>query len=549
MINHLVLPFLKPRFNRLARYEQDAEHLQCLTLQALLRRAADTLFGREYNFKDLSQQTSSLTDLESLHRLYKERVPAMSYNRLKHYFDAMRSGESDVLWPGLVERFSKSSGTTADKSKFIPVSREALHHCHYKGGLDMFALYLRNYPNSRILHGKNLAMGGSLHPSSNPQILEGDVSAIIMKHLPFWAQMRRAPKLDIALMDEWESKLERMSKAVLHAHITQMAGVPSWTMVLLKRLLEMSGKTTITEVWPDLEVFFHGGVSFAPYREPFINLIGKDDFHFVETYNASEGFFGIQDRALKATDKQDMLLMLDYGIFYEFVPVEDVDEDGLSLRAGARCLNIGQVETGRHYAILISTNAGLWRYMIGDTVIFTSLHPARIQVSGRTKHFINAFGEEVIVDNAEEAIQYACHETGAEISDYTAGPVFLDHHKSACHEYLVEFKKMPRDLAVFAQCLDKRMQAVNSDYEAKRHNNILLKEPLVHPLPEGTFYAWLKENNKLGGQHKVPRLANHRDYLDAILGMTNRTNHDGTNAGYGSTGHDGANETKNPSLS
>lgn len=523
MINRFVSPFLKPRLNAIARYYLDAEALQANTLISLLRKAAHTQVGRDFGFEAVLSAIRNTSgglrhpDLETLHTLYRQHVPVLPYNDLKPYIERMRQGEPDVLWPGLIRRFSKSSGTTSDKSKFIPVSKEALHGCHYKGGIDMFALYLRNYPDSKLLSGKNLAMGGSLHPSLHPKIVEGDVSALIMKDLPFWAQLKRAPNLKIALMDEWESKMAAMAEAVLPAHITQIAGVPSWTMVLLKRILEMSGKACMAEVWPDLEVFFHGGVSFTPYREQFIDLLGFPDFHFVETYNASEGFFGIQDRPLKATEEQDMLLMLDYGIFYEFVPVEDVAEDGLSLKADARCLHIGQVETGKHYALLISTNAGLWRYMIGDTVVFTSLHPARIQVSGRTKHFINAFGEEVIVDNADHALLYACRETGAEISDYTAGPVFLDDRASACHQWLIEFKRAPQDLTRFADCLDRRLQAINSDYEAKRHKNILLKQPLVTAVPEGTFHAWLKHNGKLGGQHKVPRLANHRDYLDAIL--------------------------------
>lgn len=525
MLNRLVSPFLKPRLNAIARYGQDAEALQAKTLASLLLHAADTRFGRDFGFEAITRQIHQMpggsrqADLETWHSLYKRHVPILPYNDLKPYTDRMRRGEPDILWPGLVRNFSKSSGTTSDKSKFIPVSRQALHGCHYKGGIDMFALYLRNYPNSKILSGKNLAMGGSLQASAHPRITEGDVSAIIMKHLPFWAQARRAPSLSIALMDEWEAKMAAMTEAVTPAHITQIAGVPSWTMVLLQRILERTGKACIAEVWPDLEVFFHGGVSFTPYREQFIQLLGHPDFHFVETYNASEGFFAIQDRPLKATEEQDMLLMLDYGIFYEFVPVEDVAEDGLSLKPDARCLHIGQVETGKHYALLISTNAGLWRYMIGDTVAFTSLHPARIQVSGRTKHFINAFGEEVIVDNADHALQYACKETGAEIAEYTAGPVFLDDRASACHQWLIEFKRAPQDMAVFADCLDRRLQAINSDYEAKRHRDILLKRPLVTAVPEGTFYAWLKRNDKLGGQHKVPRLANHRDYLDAVLAM------------------------------
>ena len=523
MINRFVSPFLKPRLNAIARYDRDAEALQARTLATLLRKAAHTQFGRDFGFDAIERHIRDLAggarqaDLENWHARYRQQVPVLPYNDLKPYIDRMRQGEPDVLWPGLIRRFSKSSGTTSDKSKFIPVSKEALHGCHYKGGIDMFALYLRNYPDSKILSGKNLAMGGSLHPSSRPKITEGDVSAIIMKNLPFWARIKRAPSLKIALMDEWESKMAAMAEAVMPAHITQIAGVPSWTMVLLQRILELSGKSCIAEVWPDLEVFFHGGVSFTPYREQFIDLLGFPNFHFVETYNASEGFFSIQDRPLKATEEQDMLLMLDYGIFYEFVPVEDVAEDGLSLKADARCLHIGQVETGRQYALLITTNAGLWRYMIGDTVVFTSLHPARIQVSGRTKHFINAFGEEVIVDNADHALQHACKETGAEISEYTAGPVFLDDRASACHQWLVEFKRAPQDLSLFTRCLDRQLQAINSDYEAKRHRDILLKQPLVTAVPEGTFHAWLKHNGKLGGQHKVPRLANHRDYLDAIL--------------------------------
>lgn len=516
LVNNLLLGLLSSRLGEIDRYATRAEEIQKNCLANLVSTAQNTVFGQKYAFEDI--KVASNQDLSSLHNIYKNRVPIHSYNNLKPYIDMARMGEKNVLWPGLVTTFAVSSGTTNDKSKYIPVSREAINDCHYKGGKDLYALYLRNYPDSQFPSSKTFAMGGSRHHITGipDEIYYGDVSAIIMNNLPIWAQTRRTPNLEIALMSEWEEKLEKMADAVATANVSNISGVPSWMLVFLRRLLEKTGKSKIAEVWPNLEVFFHGGVSFSPYREQFIDIIGKEDIRFVETYNASEGFFAMQDRKLSKRDEQDMLLMLDYGVFYEFVPIEDVSDDGSDIKEGARVLHIGQVELGKNYAIILSTNAGLWRYMIGDTICFTSLSPKRIKVSGRTKNFINTFGEELIVDNADRAIIFACQQTQAEVSDYTAGPIFIDKNTSA-HQWLIEFKKEPTSLEAFSRALDSKLQELNSDYEAKRYKDLVLKTPRIEAMPSGTFHAFLEKEGKLGGQHKVPRLFNGRKFLDKIL--------------------------------
>lgn len=509
----MLLWFLKTRLKELELYSTKYDPIQFQALDSILQAAKNTEFGKTYGFESIS---SSSSDLFALHKKLKENIPIHSYDDIKPYIERMRQGEENILWPGKTKWFSKSSGTTSDKSKYIPVSSEALENCHYKGGKDMFALYINNHPESNLFQGKNLAMGGCLRGGEN-DMFYGDVSAIIMQNLPIWAQLKRVPNIDIALMSEWESKIEKMSNAIIDEDVTSIAGVPSWVMVLLKKMLEKSGKTSILEVWPNIEVFFHGGVSFSPYKSQFIDLIGKADFNFVETYNASEGFFSMQDRSIDPNEEQDMLLMLDYGIFYEFVPIDNISPDGSSVIDGSKTLNVSEVEIGKNYAIIISTNAGLWRYMIGDTVVFTSTSPYRIRVSGRTKNFINAFGEEIIIDNADKALVYACKQSGAEINEYTAGPVFLDKDEHACHQWLIEFKHEPSDLNTFIDSLDQMLKEVNSDYEAKRYKDIMLKKPSLIVLPSGTFYNWMKANEKLGGQNKVPRLFNHRTYIDSIL--------------------------------
>ena len=421
----------------------------------------------------------------------------------------MMHGEQNVLWVSPISWFSKSSGTTNARSKFIPVSKESLENCHMMGGKDMITLLINNKPETRIFEGKGLSIGGSL--SNNPlnsSLLLGDVSAVVMKNLPIWAQIIRTPSLDVALMDDWDQKIEKMAIETSKENVTSILGVPTWTLVLIEKILEITGKKSILEVWPNFEFLVHGAVAFGPYREMFQNLVfPSSEVRFLEIYNASEGFFAIQDD-LSLPD--EMLLMLDYGIFYEFIPIgahgEQVD----------RVVSLDQVVLGVNYAVLITTNSGLWRYKIGDTVKFTSILPYRIKISGRTKHFINAFGEELIIENAEKAISVACIQTNSEITDYTAAPAYMEGGKKGCHEWVVEFSKAPKDLRIFVEILDRTLREINSDYDAKRSYDLVLEPPKVLVAPKGTFYAWMRARGKLGGQHKVPRLSNNREFLDGV---------------------------------
>ena len=431
-----------------------------------------------------------------------------TYDDVKPYIERMRHGESDVLWPGKVRWYAKSSGTTNDKSKFIPVSPDGLKDTHYAGGRDCVASYLKNNPESRFFSGKGLILGGSHAPNYNVKgSLVGDLSAILIENISPLVNLIRVPSKEIALLSDFEEKRDRIARSTLHAHVTNLSGVPSWMLSVLHRVLELSGKESLEQVWPDLEVFFHGGVAFAPYREQYLRLIRSDRMHYVETYNASEGFFGIQ------TDPDDasMTLMVDYGVFYEFIPM---DEFG---RPDATVVPLEGVETGRNYAMLISTSCGLWRYVLGDTVRFTRKHPYRFVITGRTKHFINAFGEELIVDNAEQGLKAACEATGAQVSEYTAAPVFMDARAKCRHQWLVEFAVMPDSTEHFARVLDEALQRVNSDYEAKRHKDITLQPLELVVARNGLFHDWLKLKGKLGGQHKVPRLSNTREYMDELL--------------------------------
>jgi hypothetical protein len=414
------------------------------------------------------------------------------------------------LWPSEIKWFAKSSGTTNARSKFIPVSTEALEECHFKGGKDLMAIYVNNNPETKVFTGKGLGIGGSYQVSSgNNEFYYGDISAVVMKNLPIWAQFIRTPSLEIALMSEWEEKIEKMAQAASQENVTSMLGVPTWTIVLMQRVLSITGKSNILDVWPNLEVFVHGAVAFTPYRDLFKNLIPTSTMHYLEIYNASEGFFGIQDQSGIA----DMLLMLDYGVFYEFIPLEDIDKEF------PRTLTLAEVELDKNYAMIISTNGGLWRYKIGDTIKFTSLAPYRIRISGRTKHFINAFGEEVMIENAETAIARACQETGAIINNFTAAPIYMESAGKGGHEWIIEFVKEPSVLSQFVQKLDHSLREINSDYDAKRYKDMALQLPVVHSVPEGTFYNWMKKRGKVGGQHKVPRLSNSREYMDDIISM------------------------------
>ncbi|NLO00723.1 MAG: GH3 auxin-responsive promoter family protein, partial [Bacteroidales bacterium] len=424
--------------------------------------------------------------------------------------DRLRDGESDILWPGHVKWFAKSSGTTSDKSKFIPVTKEALELCHLRGPRDVFVMYIKNYPDTKVLKGKTLTLGGSHKINNvNNNSYYGDLSAILIENVPFWTDFIRIPANDIVLIEEFEEKMQRIIDTSLDQNVTSFAGVPSWYLVLLKRILEQTGKQNILEIWPNLEIFAHGGVNFDPYRNQYKKLIPSDKMHYMETYNASEGFFGIQDDPAS----NNMLLMLDYGVFYEFISMKEFGKDNPEL------LTLSEVEIDENYAMVISTNAGLWRYIIGDTIQFKSKNPYKFIITGRTKHFINAFGEEVIIDNAEKALKSACDKTGAIVNEYTAGPVFMEDNQTGAHQWIIEFFKEPDDQQKFVTYLDESLKSLNSDYEAKRHRDITLERPHLISVPQGTFYQWMKKRGKVGGQNKIPRLSNDRKYLDELLGL------------------------------
>lgn len=500
-INSVMTWLMKKRIHQIELFLKYPHDVQREVFFHLIDNAKDTVYGKEHRFSDIKN-----------FRDFQEQMPVVSYETYYPYIERVMKGENQVLWPSKIKWFAKSSGTTNSKSKFIPVSNEALEDCHYKGGKDLLSIYLNNYPESKMFSGKNLAIGGSqqINPlDENGESFSGDVSAVIMKNLPFWAQLSRTPKLEIALMENWEEKIEKIANATVHENITSIAGVPTWTIFLLQRIMEMKGAKNILEVWPNLELFVHGAVSFTPYRQVFNELIPSPKMHYLETYNATEGFFGIQD--LK--DSSEMLLMLDYGIYYEFIPAEEFDKEYPTT------VPLGEVELNKNYAVVISTNAGLWRYKIGDTIKFTSLHPYRFKISGRTKHFINAFGEELIVENADKAIALACQETNARVDDYTAAPKYISEGQKGRHEWIIEFSKLPDSLDGFTKALDTHLRNLNSDYDAKRQNDIAVIAPIVHHVESGTFYKWMKKRGKLGGQNKVPRLSNNREYVEDILKM------------------------------
>ncbi len=495
MINDLMNKIIKTRLPQIEYYMNNPIEVQEKLLANIVKSAQETIWGKFYDYKNIKSPID-----------FDKKVPINDYESLKPFFERARAGEYNVLWPTEIRRFSKSSGTTSSKSKFIPVSEECLNECHYKAGKDMLALYCNNYPINNIFGGMNLALGGSKHENElNNDIFCGDVSAIIIDNLPFWAEMYRVPKKEIALMPEWESKLNKMVESVIDSNVVSLSGVPSWMMVLLKKVLERTNKT-IEELWPNLEVYFHGGVSFSPYRNQFEAILPKHT-RYMETYNASEGFFGLQD-----DPKLDsMLLLLDYGVYYEFIPLDQINS------SQPKVINLADVEIGKNYAMVISTNAGLWRYLIGDTVTFTEKHPYRFKITGRTKNFINACGEELIIDNAISAFNKACEATNAQMSEYTAAPLFIKENNTTLHQWIVEFDKEPNDFTLFEEVFDRTLQEVNSDYEAKRYKDFILKKPQIITVPQGTFYNWMKSRGKLGGQHKVPRLTNNREFIDEIL--------------------------------
>ena len=497
------MKLLSPAISRLARlrlwridnWVSDPIAAQRVVLQHLIPSAQYTEFGRKYNFEKLF----SIKE-------YKKNVPIHEYDDIKPYILRMMEGEENILWNTPVNWFAKSSGTTSDKSKFIPISEESLTDTHFKASKDVLTNYYKNFPESDLLTGKSLVVGGSHQVHQvNDDIHYGDLSAVLMQNTPFWGHWIRTPELSVALLDEWENKIEKLAENTITENVTSLAGVPTWTIVLIKRILEISGKQYLKDVWPNLELYIHGGVSFVPYREQLDRLIGKP-INYLEIYNASEGFFAGQDKP----NEEGLLLYTDHGIFYEFMPVEEYGKD-------QKTIGLRDVVLNKNYALVISTNGGLWRYLIGDTIQFTSLNPFKIKVTGRLKHYINAFGEELIVDNSDNAIAMASEKTGAVVTDYTAAPVYFSDHSNGAHEWLIEFDKEPGDLNNFIFELDNALKSINSDYEAKRHKNIALSMPVVHAVKKGTFTEWLRSKGKLGGQHKVPRLSNERTLLEEIL--------------------------------
>ena len=498
-ITKLARPFFLHRLKAIARYATDAEEIQRKVLARLLREAAQTAYGRDHGFGEIRSYEE-----------FSRTVPVNTYEEIKGFIDRMRHGERDVLWKGRVEWYAKSSGTTNDKSKFIPVSSAGLRDTHYAGGTDAVALYLHSHPESRLFDGRALILGGSHQPNYNlPGSLVGDLSAILIENINPVVNLFRVPKKRVALLSDFEEKRDLIAREALRKNVTNLSGVPSWMMGVITRVLELSGKQYLDEVWPNLEVFFHGGIAFTPYRELYRSLIRSPRMHYMETYNASEGFFGLQ------SDLADpaMLLMLDYGVFYEFIPLEDVGKEQ------PQVVPLWEVETNRNYAIVITTSCGLWRYQIGDTVRFTQTKPYKFVISGRTKSFINAFGEELIVDNAEQGLAEACQQTGAQVREYTAAPVFMDETGKCRHQWVIEFTKMPANVGEFATILDRTLQNLNSDYEAKRYKNITLQPLEIIVGRTNLFHDWLSSKGKLGGQHKVPRLANNRAIIEEVIAL------------------------------
>ncbi len=498
--------FLKRRIEQIEQFMRYPHETQFLHFKNLVRKAVPTDFGQTYHFDEISSIDS-----------FRDRIPISSYEDFFPYIERAFRGEPNVIWPGKVNWFAKSSGTTNDKSKFIPVSQETLSECHFQAGQDMLGLYFNANPHSKLFSGKSLSIGGSLGVNpENEDIRFGDVSAVIVENLPIFFELMRTPSKEVAMMADWDEKLEAMAAEIVDVDVTCIAGVPTWTLLLIHRLLEMRNVSShdLREIWPNLELYVHGGVSFDPYRPQFKKLIPYKDMHYLEVYNASEGFFALQNEM----DKDDLLLMLDYGIFYEFIPMEHLEEEHPPTHI------LEEVELGKNYAMVISTNGGLWRYLIGDTVTFTSKYPFKIKVTGRTKHYINVFGEELMVSNAEQALQKACLATGAVVDNYTVAPIFLDSHqlngiKKGGHEWLLEFKTEPHSIDAFGRELDQGLKELNSDYAAKRVGDLAVGPPHLHKLPQGTFYNWMKKRGKLGGQNKVPRLSNSRDYVEDILKM------------------------------
>ena len=503
IVNSLVSWYLKKRVPFIDRMMLNPHAVQEEQLAKLLNIAELTSFGTANKF-------SSIRNFED----FKKQVPITNYDGFKLYIDQVLQGKQNVIWPSDTRWFAKSSGTTSDKSKFIPITYESLDECHFQGGKDAILFYLLQKPESNLFDGKGLVVGGSNNVNKlNEESFYGDLSAVMMQNMPFWAQYLRTPELAIALMSNWDEKVEKMARATLSEDVTNISGVPTWTIVLIEKLYELTGKNCLTDIWPNMELYIHGGVSFIPYKERFKQLIKSSQVNYLETYNASEGFFGIQDDM----NRDDMLLMLDYGVFYEFMPMTEYGKEN------PNTLSIAEVQLNENYALVISTNAGLWRYIVGDTIKFTSIKPYRFKITGRTKHFINAFGEELMIENADNAITKACKNLNAHIVDYTAAPIYITETQKGGHEWLIEFDQLPENLTEFTIHLDNHLKENNSDYEAKRYKDMAMQLPKIHALPKGTFSNWLKQKQKLGGQHKVPRLSNNREVLEEILGTMSTT--------------------------
>ena len=502
VLNSIFSWVIKKRIHQIELFIKYPHDVQFEWFNKLIEAAKDTEWGNRYDFKSIK----SFED-------YRSRVPAQDYEGFKKDILRIKQGEQNILWPTEIKWFAKSSGTSTDKSKYIPVTKESLEECHYNGGKDMLSIYYNNVPESSLFSGKTLVVGGSSQVNQfSSDSYYGDLSAIIMKNFPFWVEFRRTPSLSIALMEEWETKLQKMAEATAKEDVTNISGVPSWTLVLLNKILEITGKQNINEVWPNLELFMHGGVNFSPYRKQYQQLIPNEKMYYLETYNASEGFFGIQDQP----DNNEMLLMLDYGIVYEFIPLDQVGEKY------PKTLLLHEVELNSDYALLITTNSGLWRYDIGDTIQFTSLSPYRIKISGRTKHFINVFGEELMVHNVEKAIIEASHKTNSIVGEFMVAPKFMSGSKAGSHQWFIEFNQIPDSLEYFMTIIDNFLKTNNSDYEAKRYKNLALNPPSVIQLKKGTFYNWMKHRGKLGGQNKIPRLYNDRKYAESLLRYINQ---------------------------
>lgn len=495
IINSIASWILKKRIHQIELFIKYPNEVQEELLNSLLKSAENTIIGRQYDFATIKNYTT-----------FSDRVPVSTYEDLEPMIEQTRKGMQNIFWPSQIKWFAKSSGTTNAKSKFIPVSIEALENCHYKASKDLLSLYLNNNEDSQLFVGKSLRLGGSKQIYEDNNTFFGDLSAILIDNMPMWAEFSSTPSNQVSLMGDWEIKLMAIIHETLSEDVTSLAGVPSWMMVLLNKLLEETGKNNILEIWPNAEVYFHGGVNFDPYRDQYKKLFPKSDFNYYEIYNASEGFFAIQD----SNFSNELLLMLDYGIFYEFIPMDTFGTEN------QKTIRLSDVELHKNYAVVITTNSGLWRYLIGDTVRFTSVNPYRIKVTGRTKHHINVFGEELMVENTDQAIAKTCKVTGVEVIDYTVAPIFMNGKEKGAHEWMIEFRNPPENLEYFSKVLDEHLQNLNSDYEAKRYNNMTLSPLVVNIARTNLFYDWLKEKDKLGGQHKIPRLSNDRNYLEQL---------------------------------